>query len=265
MIQKQLKIAVVQSDLVWENPEQNRKLFSKKIKNIPIVIGTEEVDLIVLPEMFTTGFTMHAQQVAETMVGETVKWMKHEASTYNTAIVGSIIISEKNKYYNRLLFVEPSGKITIYNKRHTFTLVGEDKVYTAGTEKVIIDYKGWKICPLICYDLRFPVWARNTQDYDVLLYVANWPKPRVSAWDALLKARAIENMCYTIGVNRVGVDGVNSLYSGHSTVYDVLGKEMTAFIPNKEQTEIVTLEKRHVEAYRNKLKFLNDRDAFKII
>ncbi len=253
----ELKVALLQSDLVWEAPELNRKAFSEKIKDI-----TEQVDIIILPEMFTTGFTMNAAEVAETMEGKTVGWMKYEASKHNAAIVGSVIILEDDAYYNRLLFVEPSGKITIYNKRHTFTLVGEDKVFTAGKEKVIIEYKGWSICPLVCYDLRFPVWARNTENYDVLIYVANWPKPRVSAWDALLKARAIENMSYCIGVNRVGIDGVNSEYSGHSAVYNVLGDLLTSFGVNKEQTEIVTLEKRHISAYRNKLKFLNDRDTF---
>tara|TARA_R110000868_G_scaffold40832_6_gene140411 strand:+ start:91 stop:870 length:780 start_codon:yes stop_codon:yes gene_type:complete len=258
-MQNQLKTALIQSDLVWENPKQNRENFTRKIENI-----SEEVDLIILPEMFTTGFTMNAKQVAESMDGETASWMQTMAKNTNAAVVGSLVIKENNKYYNRLLFVEPSGYISTYNKRHTFTLVGEDKIYTAGTEKVIINYEGWKICPLICYDLRFPVWARNIADYDVLLYVANWPKPRVSAWDALLKARAIENMSYCIGVNRVGVDGVNSEYSGHSACYDVLGDKITSFEPSKEQTEIVTLEKRHIDAYRNKLKFLDDRDRFTI-
>ena len=259
-MQNELTVGLIQSDLVWENPKQNRLNFAKKIDAI-----SEEVDLFVLPEMFTTGFTMNAEKVAETMHGETVSWMKSTASKKNASIVGSIVITEHNKFYNRLLFVEPSGNISIYNKRHTFTLVGEDKIYTAGQDKVILDYKGWKIQPLICYDLRFPVWSRNTEDYDLLLYVANWPKPRVSAWDALLKARAIENMSYCIGVNRVGVDGVNSEYSGHSAVYDVLGNCITDFQSGKEQIQIVTLEKRHIQAYRNKLNFLNDRDSFKII
>lgn len=259
-MQNQLKIALVQSDLVWENPKQNRISFSNKIDEI-----SDEVDVIVLPEMFTSAFTMEASKVAETMQGDTVLWMRKMASKTNAAIVGSLIISEENKYYNRLLFVEPSGKITYYNKRHTFTLAGEDKVFSAGNEKVIIDYKGWKICPLVCYDLRFPVWARNVENYDVLMYVANWPKPRISAWDALLKARAIENMSYVIGVNRVGFDGLNMEYSGHSAVYDVLGNIRTTFKPGKEQVEVVTLEKRHVEAYRNKLKFLNDKDTFTLL
>ena len=257
MIQDQLKIALIQADLVWENPEQNRRNFAEKIKNIEV-----EVDIIILPEMFTTGFTMHAEPVAETMQGETVSWMHDMATKSNAAVIGSIIISENNNYYNRLLFVEPSGAIKTYDKRHTFTLVGEDKVFTAGADKVIIDYKGWRICPLVCYDLRFPVWAINIENYDVLIYIANWPKPRISAWDALLKARAIENMSYCIGVNRVGIDGVNAEYCGHSAVYDVLGNCLTSIKPFKEQIEIVTLEKRHIELYRNKLKFLDDRDVF---
>ena len=258
-MQNELKIALIQSDLVWENPEQNRKHFSEKIKNI-----SEPVDMIILPEMFTSGFTMNASKVAETMQGETVKWMQRIALKSNAAIVGSLIISE-NKYYNRLLFVEPSGSITYYDKRHTFTLASEDKVFSAGNKKVIIDYKGWKICPLICYDLRFPVWARNIEDYDILIYVANWPKPRISAWDSLLKARAIENMSYCVGVNRVGVDGVNCVYSGRSAVYDVLGHEMTSFESGKEEHQVITLEKRHIQAYRNKLKFLDDKDYFTLL
>ncbi|ALJ05860.1 amidohydrolase [Pseudalgibacter alginicilyticus] len=256
-MQNQLKIALIQSDLVWENPELNRNSFSKKIKAI-----TVDVDLIILPEMFTTGFTMNAKNVAETMQGETVSWMQDLAIKKKSAILGSVVITENGNFYNRLLFVSPKGTIEYYDKKHSFTLVGEEKIYTAGTQKNMIAYKGWKINPLICYDLRFPVWARNTEDYDVLIYVANWPKPRISAWDTLLKARAIENMCYCIGVNRVGVDGVNSVYSGHSAVYDVLGNTMSSITPNKEQTEIIILEKRHIEAYRNKFKFLNDKDDF---
>ncbi|WP_298556496.1 amidohydrolase [uncultured Algibacter sp.] len=258
-MQEELKIALIQSDLVWENPTLNRVNFTKKIDTI-----SKGVDIIVLPEMFNTGFTMNASSVAETMGGATVSWMIESAKKTDTAIVGSIVISENNNFYNRLLFVAPSGQVIVYDKRHAFTLVGEDKIYTPGKEKVIINYKGWKICPLICYDLRFPVWARNTEDYDVLLYIANWPKPRVSAWDALLKARAIENMCYCIGVNRVGIDGVKSEYSGHSAVYNVLGDIITNFKPNEEDVEIVTLEKRHIQVYRKKLKFLDDRDTFNI-
>ncbi|MFD2726163.1 amidohydrolase [Hyunsoonleella rubra] len=258
-MQEELKIALLQSDLVWENPEQNRINFTTKIEEID-----DDVDLIILPEMFTSGFTMYAEKVAESMQGETVKWMQNLAEVRGTAIVGSIVISENEKFYNRLLFVEPFGKISHYNKRHTFTLVGEDKVYTAGTEKVIIDYKGWKICPMICYDLRFPVWSRNVEDYDILLYVANWPIPRIDAWDTLLKARAIENMCYSIGVNRVGADGENINYNGSSSAYDVLGQKLTSITLGKEHTEVITLQKKHINRYRNRLKFLDDRDSFSL-
>ena len=259
-MQDQLKIALVQSDLIWENPEQNRINFSKKLDDI-----SESVDVIVLPEMFTTGFTMNAKAVAETMQGATVVWMKHMAVKLGAALVGSVVITEEDKFYNRLLFVEPSGKVTAYDKKHTFTLVGEEKTYTSGTKKVIVNYKGWKICPLICYDLRFPVWARNTKDYDVLIYVANWPKPRISAWDTLLKARAIENMSYCVGVNRLGVDGVAIEYSGHSAAYNVLGNQMTSIQPHQEQIEMVTLEKQHIQKYRNAFKFLDDRDNFTFV
>jgi len=256
-MQKQLKIAIIQSDLVWENPEQNRQNFDKKIKQIK-----KPVDIIVLPEMFTSGFTMNPEHVSETMNGKTITWMKEIAKRANSAVCGSIVISENNNYYNRFVFATPEGNLQCYDKRHTFTLAGENKVYKSGNKRLIIDYKGWKLHPLVCYDLRFPVWARNTDDYDVVMYVANWPKPRINAWDALLKARAIENMSYCIGVNRVGFDNNNYEYVGHSAIYDGLGECITNIKHNAEQTEIVTLEKAHLQAIRQKLKFLGDRDAF---
>jgi len=238
---------------------QNRDNFKEKIEAI-----TAPVDLIILPEMFTTGFTMNAPEFAETMDGKTVAWMQKLAHFKNAALAGSVIIKENGKYYNRLLFVYPDGSLNTYNKRHTFTLSGESDVYTPGDSKLIIDFKGWKICPLICYDLRFPVWARNAENYDVLIYVANWPKPRVHAWDTLLMARAIENMCYCIGVNRVGVDKLDNEYCGHSAIYDILGSNITPIRPNKEHTEIVTLERNHINFYRNKLRFLADKDTFSL-
>jgi predicted amidohydrolase len=258
-MQNELKIALIQSDLVWENPEQNRIHFTKKIVQI-----SESVDLIVLPEMFTSGFTMNAEKVAETMFGETVVWMQEMALKKQTAIMGSVVISEKDNFYNRLLFVHPNGIIETYDKKHTFTLAGEDKVYSAGKNKLIVTYKGWKICPLICYDLRFPVWARNVEEYDLLIYVANWPKVRVSAWNTLLKARAIENMCYCVGVNRVGFDDNNHEYSGHSAVFDVLGEKLDSIPENKEVIEIVILNKSHIKTYREKLNFLKDKDRFQL-
>ncbi len=253
-----LTVALIQTSLVWENPEANRINLEKKVNTI------ESADLIILPEMFTSGFTMNASSVAEIMDGNTINWLKQLADKKQIAIVGSLVITENNNYYNRLIFVEPSGTITHYDKKHTFTLAGEHKVYTAGTEKLTMNYKGWKICPMVCYDLRFPVWARNTEDYDLLLYVANWPKIRTDAWDALLKARAIENMAYCIGVNRVGLDGNNYEYSGHSAAYDVLGHRMDSIPESKEAIEIVTLEKEHITKYREKLGFLKDRDAFNL-
>ncbi|MFK5958605.1 MAG: amidohydrolase [Lutibacter sp.] len=255
-----LKIALLQAAIVWQNAVKNRKQFSNKINAI-----NEDVDLIVLPEMFTTGFSMQPQEIAETMQGETVKWMQQLASEKQAAIVGTIIISENNKYYNRFLFVHPSGEINSYDKRHLFTLAGEDKIYTSGNDKLIVNYKGWKICPLICYDLRFPVWARNVEDYDIILYVANWPKPRIEAWDSLLKARAIENMSYSIGVNRVGIDANKLEYCGHSAVYDCLGGKLATVKLNKEEIIITTLDKKHITEVRNKLNFLNDKDSFEIL
>lgn len=259
-MQDQLNIALVQSDLVWEDASANRKQFTKKLQGI-----SQPVDMVVLPEMFPTGFTMQAQKVAEPMTGKTVLWMQQMAGELDAAIAGSMVILENGHFYNRFLFVEPSGNISVYNKRHTFTLAGENKVYTPGTEKVVVGYKGWKVCLQVCYDLRFPVWSRNAENYDLLIYVANWPKPRILAWNALLKARAIENMSYCIGVNRVGIDGVNIEYPGCSVAYNVLGNEITSCEPYLDQIKIAILEKRHIEAYRNKFKFLNDQDRFTLI
>jgi len=259
-MQEQLKVALIQSNLVWENPSQNRINFTKKINQI-----STEVDIVLLPEMFTSGFTMSPENVSETMQGETVTWMLNQAKKINAAIGGSLVIRENEKYYNRFVFAQPDGTIETYNKRHTFTLAGEDKKYASGDLRVIIEYKGWKVCPLVCYDLRFPVWARNTDAYDVVFYVANWPKPRIAAWDALLKARAIENMSYCIGVNRVGVDKNKHAYSGHSSAYDGLGQQLTHIKDGIEAIEIVSLSKNHLRSIREKLMFLNDSDSFSLI
>ena len=254
-----LKIAVLQVDLVWENPSENRALFSKKIEQI-----NQDIDLIVLPEMFSTGFSMNAENLAEEDQGETFKWMQQVAFQKKSAVTGSLIIKDNGKYYNRLYFIYPDGTFKTYDKRHTFTLARENETYAAGNQRLIVEYKGWRICPLICYDLRFPVWARNTEDYDLLIYVANWPETRINAWDILLQARAIENMSYCIGVNRTGKDGNKHVYNGHTAVYDCLGK---AFFENDKETEftqIVSLDKLHLIETRNKLKFLQDRDSFSL-
>jgi omega-amidase len=251
-----MKIALIQIPLVWEDPKSNRANIEQKINTLEAGI-----DLIVLPEMFTTGFTMQPERVAETMQGETIVWMQSLAKAKNFAITGSLVINEKGNYYNRLLFVFPSGEIQLYNKRHLFTLAGEDKSYTKGTQKLIIEYKGWKICPLICYDLRFPVFTRNAEQYDVLLYVANWPTIRIQAWDTLIKARAVENMSYTIGVNRVGKDEKNYDYLGHSQVVDFLGN-YTIAPQEKEGVYYTQLDKEALLQTRSKLGFLNDQDIF---
>jgi omega-amidase len=253
-----MKVASIQSSLFWENPTANRNLFEQKINAI-----TEKVDLIVLPEMFTTGFTMNPNNLAETMQGETILWLQSLAKSKNSAITGSLVIKENDNFYNRLVFVFPSGEIQLYDKRHLFTLAGEDKVYTSGKGKLIVEYLGWKICPLVCYDLRFPVFARNVEDYDLLIYVANWPKPRVNAWDILLKARSVENMCYTIGVNRIGFDNNNFEHVGHSQALDFLGN----YVLEPQETEgvfIVELNKEKLLETRKKLGFLNDKDSFEL-
>lgn len=253
-----MKIALIQSSLVWENSKANRNNFEEKINAI-----SEKVDLIVLPEMFTSGFTMNPKDVCEAMDGETVLWLKLIAKAKNSAITGSLIIKENNNYYNRLVFVFPSGEIQFYDKRHLFTLAGEEKVYTSGIKKLIIDYLGFKICPLICYDLRFPVFSRNNEEYDVLLYVANWPKVRINAWDALLKARAIENISYTIGVNRVGIDNNKLEYNGHSQIIDFSGD----YILEPQENDGIYYTKLHKNDlldFREKFGFLNDRDSFTV-
>lgn len=251
-----MKIAIIQTNLIWENPKANRAQLEQKINTI-----SQPVDLIVLPEMFTTGFTMFPNDLAETMSGETVHWMREVAQTKQSAICGSIIIEENTNYYNRFVFVNPNGEIKTYDKRHLFSLAGEHEKYTQGIEKLIIEYKGWKICPQICYDLRFPVFSRNTEEYDLLIYVANWPKPRINAWDALLKARAIENMSFVIGVNRIGLDGNKHEYVGHSVVHDELGNRIVEANEN-EGVFMATLDKSKMIQTREKLNFLNDKDDF---
>ena len=260
MFQNNLNVAVVQMNLIWEDVYANRLIINNKINSI-----YKKVDVIILPEMFTSGFTMNASKIAEPIHGKTISWLKKIAKEKQVAIIGSLIISDREHYYNSMICINPNGNITQYNKKHTFTLAGEHKVYKSGSKKVIFQYKGWKICPLVCYDLRFPVWSRNTEDYDVLVYVANWPKPRINAWDTLLKARAIENMSYCIGVNRIGFDANGNEYPGHSAVYDVLGKRLDTIPKNKEITEIIMLNKKHIKDNREKLGFLSDRDSFNLI
>ena len=250
-----MEVALLQSPLIWEDPEANRSHFTRCIESLDA--GT---DLIVLPEMFTTGFTMNPGSIPGEEGPRTLQWMREQARLADAALVGSMVFSESGGFYNRLVFMQPDGRHVSYDKRHTFTLAGEDKVYRRGMEKVLISFRGFTFCPLICYDLRFPVWSRNTEGYDVLIYVANWPSPRVNAWDALLSARAIENMSYVLGVNRVGEDPNGLTYSGHSGAYDSLGRRLA--YSEREEIIRVTLDAGHLQETRGALRFLEDRDAF---
>lgn len=254
-----MKVALIQTTLAWENAQANRDHFTQLIQSVH-----DSVDLFVLPEMFTTGFTMQPLQVAEDMQGDTVKWMQNMADKSQSAICGSVVVKVQNDCYNRFIFVRPSGEIQTYDKRHLFTLAGEDQNYLAGRDRLIIDYLGFKICPLVCYDLRFPVFSRNTVDYDLLIYVANWPKPRVNAWDILLRARAVENMCYVAGVNRTGSDANGHDYVGHSQVVDYLGDYLVEPKEN-DGIYVMELQKEPMLETRKKLAFLNDRDTFTVL
>jgi omega-amidase len=215
----ELNISMIQTALFWENPAENLKMFDEKIHSI-----TEPADIILLPEMFTTGFSMNPKGIAETWDGRALQYMKEWAKKKNAAICGSLMFEDEGKYYNRLIWMSSDGKFHHYDKRHLFGLGVEDKTYTPGDFQLLIEYRGWKIKPLVCYDLRFPVWCRNTEGYDLLLFVANWPERRILAWKSLLVARAIENQCYVAGVNRVGDDGNGIYHSGDSMVIDPKGE-----------------------------------------
>ncbi len=253
-----LKITLLQNHILWADIPGNLQHWESQIQNIQ-----NETDLILLPEMFATGFMMHPREEVQEMSGSIVNWMSKMAAQKNVALAGSIIIKENNKTYNRLVFVFPDGKITYYDKRHLFGMAGEDEVYTAGKEKVIIEYKDWKICPMICYDLRFPVWSRNKNEYDLLIYLANWPTKRIAHWRALLQARAIENQCYVAAVNRIGQDGNNLDYCGGSTLIDPAGEII--WQQEDEATNLTfNINKENIIKIREQLPFLKDQDEFEI-
>lgn len=258
-----LKVAIIQTDLHWENIEANLAMFEEKIWQIK-----SKPDIIVLPEMFTTGFTMEAKKLAEPMNSKTFRWMKQQAAQTQAAVLGSYIVVEKGLYFNRFIAMLPDGTWHQYDKRHLFALAGEGAGYTAGMERLIFEWKGWKICPMICYDLRFPVWARNKwagdeAAFDLLVYVANWPAPRVNAWDTLLQARAIENLSYCMGVNRTGVDGVKAEYLGHSGVYNYKGNEL-AFNEGEQTILEATLNYAEMDAFRKRYPFYLEADEFEM-
>lgn len=251
-----LNITLVQPDIIWEDREANLKKYSK------LLSGVEKTHLIVLPEMFTTGFSMSPEKLKEPMEGASLQWMKALAREKNAAVAGSLIIEEQGKNYNRFLWVFPDGKVEIYDKRHLFTMSGEHLHYSPGNKKLVVEYLGWRFCPLICYDLRFPVWSRNTENYDVLLFVANWPSARHHVWKNLLVARAIENQSYCIGVNRVGTDGTGLNYAGDSALVD--SKGFASFLGEKEQVKSFEMSFDELHQFRNKFPLLDDRDEFKL-
>lgn len=258
-----LTITGIQADLHWEDKAANLKMLEEKILAID-----QPTEIVVLPEMFSTGFSMDPEQLAETMDGETVSWMKKISAQKKIILTGSVIIEEEGNYFNRLIWMMPNGQFGFYDKRHRFAYGDEDQHYSAGSKRLIASVKGWKINLLVCYDLRFPVWARQQPnpdfEYDVLIYVANWPERRIHAWKTLLQARAIENQCYVVGINRVGNDGKNIHYSGDSMIVDPLG-EVLHHAKDKEEIFTVTLEKEHLNSVREKFPFWKDADRFKIL
>jgi omega-amidase len=256
-----LKITVFQGYLFWENTDKN-------LQNISLRLSggiREKTDLIILPEMFSTGFTMDAERLAEPMDGKTTKWMHQIAQQYDCAVTGSIIIKEKDKYYNRLIWMRPNGTYDYYDKRHLFALGKEHNTYTPGTKKLFVELKGWKICPVICYDLRFPVWLRNIADnpYDLLIVVANWPERRAMHWRTLLPARAVENQTYVIGVNRVGHDGNEVYHSGDSTCIDPNGN-VVYYKRDEDDVYTFSIIADEVKKARRALPFLKDSDEFEM-
>ena len=254
---EKLKITIIQPDMIWENQGANLKKCSEMISEI----GT--TDVIVFPEMFTTGFSMQPIILKEKMDGVAVNWMKNVAAEKNAAVIGSLIIEDGDKIFNRAVWVYPDGKIEKYDKRHLFTMGQEPLFYSPGNGKTVIEYKGWKFCPLICYDLRFPVWARNTENYDVLMYVANWPSPRHHHWKSLLVARAVENQSYCIGVNRTGIDGTGLHYSGDSCL--ISPKGVAEFLGEDECIKTFELSYTELHDYRKIFPLLEDRDEFQIL
>jgi omega-amidase len=259
----EIRIALVQTDLHWEDKIANLAMLEEKIWGLK-----GKADLIILPEMFPTGFSMDASKLAEPMNLTVCKWMKQLAAQTQATLTGSAIIQESGKYFNRLLWVSPKGKVEHYDKRHLFRMAKEEETFSAGEKLPVFSLNGWKFCPQVCYDLRFPVWSRNTwvegtPEYDILFFVASWPAARISAWEALLPARAIENLSYSIGVNRVGIDGNGIPYSGHSAAYDYKGESL-ADLGEKENILIISFSASNLEEFRSKFPAWKDADSFQI-
>lgn len=254
-----MKVALVQAQLAQSEAQANRTHLARVIEQLPAT-----VDLIVLPETFATGFLGEGEREPENMSGESVRWMQDQARRRNCAICGSLIIGDRGQRFNRFVYVSATGGvIAAYNKRHLFGYGGEDQRYSAGQERVVFEYQGWRLCPQICYDLRFPVWSRNQNDYDLLIYVANWPIKRVAAWKLLLQARAVENQAYVIGVNRAGPDGQGVIYGGCSGVYDPLGQGLVE-LGSQPGVAVIDIDLNKLGEVRESLPFLKDGDAFSL-
>lgn len=254
-----MDVSIVQFNIAFEASDINLKTLEKLIDQ-----QFEGSDLLVLPEMFNTGFTMNVKACAESVAGLSVSWMIRKSKELKTTIVGSLIISENNKFYNRLLLVKPTGEVFQYNKRHLFALGGEDKHFSAGNNRLVAEVEKMKVCPLVCYDLRFPVWSRNTDNFDAIIYIANWPSSRAEAWNILLRARAVENQCYVIAVNRTGSDGNNLNYVGQSQVIDFKGQEIKNLENRENVISKVSINLQDLQDFRKKYPFLDDRDQFTI-
>lgn len=255
---KMLKVAAIQADLAWEAPEKNRNYFEKQFQGL----ASQDFDLVILPEMFTTGFSMQPKKLAEPNNGITVKWMQANALKYNFLLTGSLIIRGNSNYYNRQIFAFPDGSLKHYDKRHLFRMGDEHKHYTAGKERIIINYKGWRILPQICYDLRFPIWSRNHNSYDLLIYVANFPAPRRKVWKTLLAARAIENQCYVVGCNRIGRDGYGLHYSGDTQIISPKGKVIASAPKNIAYVLTTDLDIKEIQHFRERFPVHLDADNF---
>lgn len=254
-----LTIGLFQADLHWQ----------AALKNLEKVAALESqlqtLDLLILPEMFTTGFTMSVQNVAENWPGESVSYLQDLSDKFDTAIICSIVIRDKSNYFNRLVFIKPNSDIQYYDKRHLFTMGEEHKYYSAGQKRVVVEYKSWRFMPLVCYDLRFPVWSRNDLEYDALIYVANWPDSRKDVWKTLLKARALENQAYVFGVNRVGKDEMGLNYAGNTLAFDAKGNGLVDTEEYQESLLIVEVDKESLMQFRTKFPVLDDMDDFEIL
>lgn len=261
MITDDLHIGLVQSSIVWKNREENLEHFGKLLQRVK-----GQANIAVLPEAFTTGFTMEAEQVADTMEGPTLQTVQSWAADYQLAIVGSFIIQENRHYFNRAFFATPKGGLQLYDKRHLFRMAGENRHFTAGEQQIVVAYKGWNICLQICYDLRFPVWSRNVNNaYDLLIYVANWPKARQNAWKTLLPARAIENLAYVCGVNRTGTDGLGIAYCGGSALYSPKGEKLLDVGKQESVVRTCTLSRSALDCLRTKFPAWKDADQFVLL